>query len=86
MPRSLAFALALAASSTASPARFADTVSEFRADERSVSDSFDLPWSDASFARRATLVATWEKRHAETPWDPLSQEERIDWLLLGNYL
>ena len=88
MPRSLALALALAlaASATASPARFADTVGEFRADERSVSDSFDLPWSDASFSRRATLVATWDKRLAETPWDALSQEERIDWLLLGNYL
>jgi uncharacterized protein (DUF885 family) len=88
MPRfpALATALALAATTTALPARFADTVSEFRADDRSIRESFDLPWTESSFSRRAALIATWEKRLAETPWEPLSQEERIDWLLLGNHL
>ncbi len=63
-----------------------DFIRDFQADQRNVSDFFDLAWSEARFDRLDRHYHNWQERLQAVDFQGLDQDGRIDYLLLRNKL
>ena len=61
-------------------------IRHFSTDWSNVSSFYDLPWSAARFDRLEQLSREWQERQAKVDFDALSQQGRIDFILLRNEL
>jgi hypothetical protein len=64
----------------------APVVSRFTTDLNSLSRRYDVDDSPAQRGRMRDFYSTWQKRLAELDFDKLSQEGKVDYVLLHNYL
>ncbi|HZJ01039.1 MAG TPA: DUF885 family protein [Gemmatimonadaceae bacterium] len=64
----------------------AGIVSRFNTDLNSLSRRYDADDSPAQRRRMREFYSTWQKRLAEIDFDKLSQEGKVDYVLLHNYL
>ena len=65
-----------------SSSSLAALVSEFEADDQSVSSFYDLPRSSVRFDQLEKLYTGWQKRLAAVDFDALNQPGRVDYVLL----
>ena len=72
----------LAKPSATSTSSLASLVSEFEADDQSVSSFYDLPRSAVRFDRLEKLYTAWQARLAAVDFDALNQSGRVDYVLL----
>jgi uncharacterized protein (DUF885 family) len=68
----------------AAPVSLPDLIRDYEADERSVSNFYDLPWSEVRFERLEHLYHAWQGRLAAVDFARLDQQSRADYLLLRN--
>ena len=61
-------------------------INQYEADRGDVATYYDLPGSDVRFDRLESLYAGWNARLKSVAFEPLSQSEKIDYLLLRNDL
>jgi len=66
--------------------RVVDLIGEYRADERSLHDAYRLPWSELQNERLGQSADGWLQRLDGAPFESLSHDEQVDWLLLRNHL
>lgn len=66
--------------------RLEDLIGEFSADLESVRTAFRLPWSESEAERQRVLLAQWRQRIDTLPFESLTHDDQIDWLLLHNHL
>src|SRR3954467_15775325 len=64
----------------------ADVVERFQADNTSLTRRYDAADSPEQRGRMREFYANWKTRLAEVDFDRLSQEGRVDYVLLDNYL
>ena len=64
----------------------APVVERFSADQSSLNRRYDAPDSPAQRRRMRDFYTGWRTRLAETRFDKLGQEGRVDYVLLDNYL
>ncbi len=72
----------LAKPSATSTSSLASLVSEFEADDQSVSSFYDLPRSAVRFDRLEKLYTAWQARLTSVDFDALNQSGRVDYVLL----
>ena len=72
----------LAKTPATSTSSLASLVSEFEADDQSVSSFYDLPRSAVRFDRLEKLYTVWQARLAAVDFDALNQSGRVDYVLL----
>jgi hypothetical protein len=61
-------------------------VDRYAADQEALFRRYDVDWSPARRARLREFYGVWRERLRALPFDSLSQEGRVDWLLLDNRL
>ncbi|HUQ20782.1 MAG TPA: hypothetical protein VM099_14290, partial [Gemmatimonadaceae bacterium] len=64
----------------------APVVSRFSTDLNSLSRRYDADDSPAQRRRMREFYSTWQRRLAEIDFDKLTQEGKVDYVLLHNYL
>src|SRR4051812_36874154 len=64
----------------------ADVVERFQADQTSLTRRYDAADSPEQRTRMRDFYANWKARLAQVDFDKLSQEGRVDYVLLDNYL
>jgi uncharacterized protein (DUF885 family) len=69
-----------------STSELADVVDRFQADQTSLNRRYDAAGSPEQRERLRAFHASWRTRLAEIDFDKLSQEGRVDYVLLDNYL
>lgn len=67
---------------SAPPAGMEPIIEEYRADQGSVSEFYDLPWSPRRFDRLDGLLHDWQRRIRALDFDALDHHARVDYLLL----
>ena len=68
----------------AGEAEFQDTVRLYTSERSAVGRFYDLPWSDMRFDRFDRLYRDWQGRLPQLDFDALSQQGRVDYVLLRN--
>jgi len=71
---------------TGSGSELADIVSRFASDDQALRRKYDLGGSAVQRARRTGFLMVWRERLRQLPFDQLSQEGRIDYVLLDSHL
>lgn len=66
--------------------RKADMIGEYRADERSVSDAYNIPWSELQNDRLGVNADEWLLKLNAADFEGMSHDEQVDWLLLRRHL
>src|SRR3569833_85790 len=64
----------------------ADVVERFQADQTSLNRRYDAADSPEQRTRMRDFYANWKTRLAEVDFEKLSQEGRVDYVLLNNYI
>lgn len=82
----LGLAAAAAVLTPAGPAALPALITEYQADSESVDRAWKLPWSERRNARSEQLVETWQQRLEAVPFEKLTHEDQVDWLLLRGRL
>lgn len=63
-----------------------DLIRAYDADRQNIATFYDLPWSEARFARQEQLAKDWQAKLAKVDFDALDQTGRVDYLLLRSEL
>jgi uncharacterized protein (DUF885 family) len=77
---------ALASLLNTTTSELAEVVARYSADAGSLGRHYDTPDSPSQRTRLRGLYTTWRKRLAEADFSKLSQEARVDYVLLDNHL
>ncbi len=71
---------------SAGEASFSDTLRAFEAERSSLTQTYDLGWSEVRRERLARMYGEWQATLTATDFSALDQDGRIDWLLLRDLL
>ncbi|WP_036379679.1 DUF885 family protein [Muricauda sp. MAR_2010_75] len=69
---------------TAQTSKLADLVDEFRADTRALDRTYIIDESEEYYQRFTDFYENWEKKIGALDFNALSQQERVDYILLKN--
>jgi uncharacterized protein (DUF885 family) len=76
----------LAALRGSTTSELADVISRFSADQQALQRRYDAPDSRSQRTRMRAFWENWRKRLAESDFEKLSQEGKVDYVLLDNHL